>query len=110
MKTYSLVGINPTRIIHAGTINGQLPSGEPTVSAGLARYSGLTAGGLFAFDKKSIIVEELSGTFAIVDSSGSTIRSTPTSFPFKLYPGEWLKASSGSSVACVVRLDAQRIL
>jgi hypothetical protein len=117
MNKYSLVGINPTRIVHSGAINGELPTisgepAEPTVSAGLAKYNSLTTGGLFAFDKKAIIVEALIGTFTIVDSDdGATvIRPTPTTFPFKLFPGEWLKASSGASVTCVVRLDAQRIL
>lgn len=115
MNKYSLIGINPTRIIHSGTINGQLPTAsgsiaEPSVSAGLARYQNLASGGLFAFDKKSIIVEELIGTFTIVDSEGIMIRQAPTGMPFKLYPGEWLKASSGDNVQCVVRLDAHRIL
>ena len=117
MSYYSIVGINPTRIVHQGTINGFKPevSDEPAVpqiSAGLAKYTGLTKGGLFAFDKKSIVVEALEGTFTIVDAADGTtvIRATPSVFPFKLMPNEWLRASTGASVACIVRLDATRIL
>ena len=115
MNTYSLVGVNPTKIIHKGTINGLKPMiggayAEPTVTGGKAEFASLTQGGLFAFDKKAIIVEGLLGTFTIVDPSGTVTRPTPTEFPFKLLPNEWLKAVTGAEVWCIVRLDAQRIL
>ena len=115
MKTYSLIGVNPTKITHKGTINGQIPKNgsniaEPTVTAGNAKFDGLTAGGLFAFDKKTVVVEALSGTFTIVDPEGQPGRALPTTFPFTLLPNEWLKASSGSEVSCTVRLAGQKIL
>ena len=114
MKSYSLIGIDPTLITHAGTINGQKPKigavfAEPAVKGGSAEFTALTAGGLFAFDKKAVVVESLIGTPTIVDPDGNAGRTLPA-VPFKLLPNEWLKFTSGAKVGCVVRLDAQRIL
>lgn len=121
MNTYSLVGVDATRITHAGTINGKKPKlagmtaeqfAEPIVKGGSAEFKDLVEGGLFAFDKKSLVIEELIGTAIIVDASDDTTASrvTPATLPFKLFPGEWLKFTSGSKVGCVVRLDVQRCL
>lgn len=129
MKSYSLIGLEPTLITHEGTINGKKPrietSGtpeeealdptpfaEPAVTAGRATFKDLVEGGLFAFDKKAIVIESLLGTATIVtaESDGEdTSRATPTTFPFDLLPGEWLKFSSGSEVGCICRLKGERI-
>lgn len=119
MKTYSLVGIDPTLITHKGTINGKRPKldeddlvfAEPVVTAGRAKFEGLAEGGLFAFDKKAVTIDSLLGTATIVSSADDSIvtRATPTVFPFDLLPGEWLKFSAGSEVGCIVRLKGERI-
>lgn len=115
MKTYSLIGVNPTKITHKGVIDGQKPQkagaiAEPTVSAGIAKFDSLEHGGLFAFDKKTVVVEALVGTFTIVDPTGTAGRALPSTFPFTLYANEWLKASTGTEVSCTVRLAGQKIL
>lgn len=121
MKTYSLVGLDPTMITHKGTINGKLPKKtvssklvlvEPTVTAGKAVFENLEEGGLFAFDKKTVVIESLIGTATIVTAASNgqdAGRTIPTTFPFTLLPGEWLKFTSGSEVGCICRLEGTRI-
>lgn len=115
MKTYLLVGNDPTLIVHDGVIDGLKPKvgavfAEPTVKGGSAEFKLLTQGGLFAFDKKSLVIEDLIGSPTIVGTDGTTIlRPTPATLPFKLGANEWLKFSSGTRVGCMVRLDTQRI-
>jgi hypothetical protein len=115
MKTYSLVGMNPTKIIHKGTINGTKPKvgtawAEPIVTGGKAEFLALTAGGLFAFDKKTVMIDEVGGgAFTIVDPQGVVTRPNPTSFPFRLLPNEWLKFAAGTEVWCIARLDVNKV-
>jgi hypothetical protein len=115
MKTYSLIGVNPTKITHKGIIDGGKPQkggdiAEPAVSAGRAIFQDLEHGGLFAFDKKTVVIEDLSGTFSIVDPEGSVIETATPPLPFTLLPNQWLVASTGSEVSCTVRLAGQKIL
>lgn len=128
---YSLVGLNPTVLLHrmaaATDFAGDLPETasvtaanlDPAVSGGKALWASLNKGGLFPFTGKPLVIESLlskncTATWTIVDSTGATIRTTPSA-PFKLAPNERLKAtstgaSSGAEVGVVVRLDAQRVL
>lgn len=126
-KMYSVVGTLPTTITHkasTGTFAGELPQTatddkpDPVVKGGSAEWSNLIKGGLFNFVGKAIVVEALSAvgctaTWSIVDSTGAVVRSTPSAVPFRLSPGEWLKAvtsgaSGASSVAVVARQDIPR--
>lgn len=117
---YNLVGMNPTLLLHKGTINGLLPAVapdgpellDPVVSGGKAVWSGLSQGGLFPFTGKSLIVEGLVGVgpWSLVDSTDTVIRPMPIGFPFKLLPNERLKATGGTEAGVIVRLDAQRTL
>lgn len=117
---YSLVGVNPSLLKQkkaSGNLTGVKPvisssPADPSVSGGKAEWIGLDDGGLFAFDKKSVVVESLLGagiTWTIVDPSGTTVRTTPSA-PFKLLPNEYLKATGGNEASCIDRLDAQRTL
>jgi hypothetical protein len=129
---YNILGMNPTWVYHematGATAAGEAPRSaakteaeiDPTVKAGRARWTDLTKGGLFtmlAHAKQPIIVEAIdnagSATLTIVDSQGNQLRTVPNTLPFKVAPGECLKASGGASggkVGFLVRIDAQRVL
>lgn len=132
---FRLVGAMPTTIAQqmgnntnhfAGVVpanGGGAVANPTTVRGGFALWSGLTAGGLFVFDKKAVVVEQLFGiqctpVWTIVDPAGAVIRATPTA-PFKLAPnerlavtttGESIVSSLGAKVGCVVRLDIERVI
>jgi hypothetical protein len=118
MATRVIIGAEPAVLVHKGTINGELPKigtaiAEALVSAGRAVWSGLSAGGVFAFNKRHLIVLGFSGgTPTIVsDSDYTTVsRALPSGLPFKLHPGEALKFASGSDVSVVVQEDITRIV
>jgi hypothetical protein len=92
---------------------------DPAVSAGRLFWDELTEGGLFDLlgnQKRALVLEsvELDGTtFTIVDSSGNTLRAGPSTFPAKVFPGEYLKftgGSNGAQVEVVARRDGTKIL
>lgn len=111
-----LIGIEPAKLIHKGTIDGGLPQtsegifADPAVEAGKATFDTLIHGGWFKFNKKSLTIEGFSGgTPTIVDDSGASARTLPTAVPFNLYPGEGLKFATGSEVMIIVRENVTRI-
>lgn len=119
MATRVIIGAEIAKLCHKGTINGQLPKlangdiAEATVSAGIAKWEGLSSGGLFRFNKRHLVVEGVwGGTPTIVneDNTASVVRTTPTTFPFKLHPGEALMFSTGSDVGIVVREDITKVI
>jgi len=122
MNTYSLIGVDAAWITHkatAGNLTGEKPQATVTVPVTYAEpavtgaaFTGLAKGGLWAFDKKGIVVEAFLGTgFTIVGTDGSTVlRPTPVVFPFKLGPNEWLKNNTLNEAGVLCRLDATRMI
>lgn len=121
---YNILGSTCVTIKHnlkTGDFSGVLPApAVAEISAGLANWKNLDAGGLFFFNKKAVIVEHLlsvgcTATWLIVDADGNTIRPTPSVFPFKLSPGENLKATStggttNAVVGMVAKLEEQKCI
>ena len=119
---YEVLGVQPTLLVHTmatGNLDGNLPRTaaktalelDPTVTAGKATWDDLTAGGLFNFTKKAVIVEALStGTWKIVDGALNVLRTTPTSLPFKLAPDEKLQVTAVATAYVVARLDIQKCI
>lgn len=93
---------------------------RPTIRAGFAMWDNLAHAGLFtllAHYGRSIIVEEVSNpggaTLSTVDSTGAPLRTALPAVPFKLAPGECLKAvgaTQNTSVGFLVRFAEQLIL
>jgi hypothetical protein len=118
---YEVLGVQPSLLVHtmaSGNLDGNLPRTaaltalelDPTVSAGKATWTALTAGGFFNFTKKAVIVEALSsGTWKIVDDSLTQLRATPST-PFRLTPGEKLQISGVATASVVARLDITKCI
>lgn len=112
------IGIEPAKLVHKGTIDGQLPQSatgvfaEPTVTAGKAVFGpALVHGGFFRFNTRNLIVEGYSGgTPTIVDDLGTVIRPLPTVTPFTLHPGEGMLFNGGTECMILVRENATRII
>lgn len=121
------VAVNQEAVWHyhtmaAGSLDGLPPQAvgetvettDPTVTAGRLEFANLEHGGLFTLEGhsgKSIIVEAADGgTGNIVNASGTTIRAIPTTFPFILSPGEYLKVSSGTKAGFLMRLAGEHCL
>lgn len=114
---FNLVNLTPTWCYHemlaGATLQGVAPKKQtisaeetdPSVSAGLARYTNLTEGGLFVLQaqaKKALLV------LAIDNPAGATVkilngadpskfRTAPATFPFRVGPGEVIQATGGST-------------
>lgn len=91
---------------------------EPTVSAGRADFDSLSQGGLFThLGGRTIEVEAIDNqagaTITIVSSDGSFSRPAPTSYPFEVGAGEYVKATGGSAggrVGVLSKLSGERFL
>lgn len=127
---YNTLGVSPTWHYHkmgaGAALDGTAPRTattaendlDPAVSAGKAEWASLTKGGLFTMlgkAGKAVIVEAVDlsagASLTVVNAAGATLRATPTA-PFKLAPGEFLKASGGSNggyAGVLVRLEGERI-
>jgi hypothetical protein len=78
---------------------------DPSVSAGLAKYSNLIEGGLFSIQaqaKKALRVlaidNQAGATVKILNGAEpSKFRTAPTVFPFSVGPGEVIQATGGST-------------
>lgn len=120
MATRVTIGAEPAKLVHEGNIDGQLPQkndviADAVVTAGKAVWTELDHGGVFAFNKRHIIVEEINGgNPKIVDDSSpnyaTILKNNAPAVPFKLHPGEALLFSTGSSVSIVVREDVTRVI
>jgi len=138
---FQLTGIEPAWIFQtmfagvnfdkklAITASETAPEVQPEVVGGKAEFKDLTEGGVFdtiATAKKAHIIEEiLNGGSATLDivrledlKATSPIEDTPTfrvvpgSFPFKMAPGETIRADAGAnggSVGLLIREDAGSI-
>jgi hypothetical protein len=89
---------------------------DPSVTSGKAVWSDLVKGGYFTLlgnYKRPLIVEAMllpggALTSKIVNPQTSTERALPSSAPFKMAPGEYIKISGGDSggmAAFLVRED-----
>lgn len=123
---YLILNETPTWVYHraaAGSaLGGDAPETatkttdklDPTVTAGVARYEGLTKGGLFTLPyhyKKPMVVEAIdnpnTATITIVNPALGTSRAAPA-VPFTVAAGEALKAvtmATGAVVGIYVRED-----
>ena len=132
---YNILGVNPSWVIHqmdgGAALNGAAPRTattaaddlDPKVSAGKAEFgdstTGLTEGGLFTLlgnykQPMEVLAVDNAGsaTITIVDETDTTLR-TPPSPPFKVSPGEYVKASggaNGSKIGLLVKIDGEKIL
>lgn len=112
-----IIGQEPAVLVHKGTIDGQLPKigteiADGDVSSGKVIWKDLDHGGVFAFNKRHLIVSEITGGAPVIvsnDNLATTTRPLP-SLPFKLHPGEALKFSSGTEVSVTVQEDATRVI
>jgi len=75
-----------------------------SVTAGRAEWTNLETGGLFTLvglQKKALICDAIDNaagaTLTLVTASGALSRSMPGTLPFTIAPGEYIKASGGSS-------------
>jgi hypothetical protein len=129
---YSVVGLKPCWVYHemdTGMLTGVAPrtlatdeaSTDPVVTAGLARFTALSAGGLFTLvgnAKASLVVEAMdvgAGTVTIVVVDPATpgallTRSTVSAAPFPLSPGEYLKVTGVGKAGFKVRLAGEDII
>ena len=92
---------------------------DPVVTSGKAEYRDLTKGGLFTIQakaKKPLVVDALDNAagaaLTIVSSGDSHSRAAPTTVPFKVGPGEVLKAvggTAGSYIGILYRIDGEVI-
>jgi hypothetical protein len=92
---------------------------DPVVTAGKAMYDNLTEGGFFRLlgnYKRPMVVEALNNeagaTIEITNSAGTKLRDTPSATPFKVAPGEYIKANGGTAakqVGLLVRIDGEKI-
>lgn len=128
---YSVLGLHPTwhvmKMAGGNSLDGGRPRTaaltedqlDPVVTSGRAVWGSLTKGGLFDMlgkGKKPCIVEAIdnaaTATGSIVDSAGNALRAVPTTLPFKLAAGEFLKYTGGTAasyIGILVRLDAERL-
>jgi len=128
---YSLVGVSPSWLVQKMEASTQMDGGLPEtasiepadldpqdITPGRALWKDLIKGGLFAIGNlnKAIVVEEIDTkeatfTITVTDKAGVFIRNQPASFPFKLAPGESLKATTtgattnGAEMGICVRID-----
>ena len=82
---------------------------EPTVKAGIARFSNLTVGGSFywlAVPKKPLVVEALdnpgNATITIKNLITETERAAPAETPFKVASNEVILADQGTPGDCTL--------
>ncbi len=93
---------------------------DPVVTPGRASWTALTEGGLFSFVgnyRRSLICEAVdnagTATLTLVNAAGTLLRNMPTSFPFTIAAGEFIKATGGSAgakVGFLLRIDEKTIL
>lgn len=112
-----MFSVDPVKYVQKGAITGDLPQ-KPTgtvvspdlIKAGNVEWNALIKGGIFAFDKKPMVIEAATAGAIIVfqDSPATTAMAMPTVFPFKLPAGMWLKYSAGTEVFVTARFDSQR--
>lgn len=83
---------------------GAVEVGPTTVKAGYASYDGLTQGGLFTLPgnyRKPTLVESLDNpagaTITILQTTSNHERPIPSTYPFKLAPGEFIKTTGGTA-------------
>lgn len=124
---YMILNNSPTWVYHE-MASGQTMAGEaprtasvaeadldPVTSAGMAKFSDLSKGGLFtllAHYKKAMVVEAVdnagSATITIIKTSAPGSSRTAPTAPFRVGPGECLKVSGGGAagkVGFLVRRD-----
>lgn len=114
---FNLVNLTPTWCYHEMVTGAALQGGspkketvsveetDPSVSAGLARYTALVEGGLFSLQAQakkalSILAIDNPAGAAVKILNGadpSKFRTAPTTFPFRVGPGEVIQASGGST-------------
>lgn len=93
---------------------------DPVITPGRAAWTALTEGGLFSFVgnyRRPLICEAIdnagTATLTLVKSDGNLSRNMPTTFPFTIAPGEYIKATggaAGSKVGFLLRIDEKTIL
>jgi hypothetical protein len=115
-----------TWVYHRGTINGtaavksSTPAGDypdpDFVGPGRFEFTGLSGGGLFVGIGdllKPLIcsaVDLTGATLTLVKKDGTPSRAFPTIFPCVIAPGEYIKATGGSVVGLLLRIEDQTIL
>lgn len=128
---YSVLSVNSGWVVHKMNIgvnfNGVLPEdgsgpADPAISAGFAKWSSLTSGGLFDWlDRRhSIVVEEFYEIPAGATITKKIVRvdgrlDNLPSVPFKLGPREVIKitstgATGTSEVGVLARIEGSEIL
>ena len=93
---------------------------DPVITPGRAAWTALTEGGLFSFVgnyRRPLICEAIdnagTATLTLVKSDLSLSRNMPTSFPFTIAPGEYIRATGGAAggkVGFLLRIDEKTIL
>jgi hypothetical protein len=93
---------------------------DPVIKAGRAEWVNLTKGGLYSFVgnyRRPLICEAIdnpgSATLTLIKADLSLSRNMPTSFPFVIAPGEYIKATGGSApgvIGFLLRIDDKTIL
>lgn len=127
---YLLVDISPSWVYHkmaaGSSLTGAAPRTtalaedliEPAVSSGRADFDSLSQGGLFThLGGRPLQVEavdnQAGATITLVSKDGSFSRALPSSFPFTLGAGEYLKATGGSAggrVGVLSKLAGEKFL
>lgn len=132
---FNIVGVHPSSISQAGTMNGKRPTTvaqpnpsllDPAVSGGKAEWTALNNGGIFFLGgnpARPLIIDSMFQTGAaptvkivaindpLLESAPTELRPWPGTFPVRLGPNECLSVSGAATkVGFIVRLDGQKVL